>query len=428
MTATNAGIILGTAAYMSPEQAKGRHVDKRADIWAFGVVLYELLTGKPAFQGEDVTETLAAVVMKDPDLSIVPAKMRLLLQKCLQKNPKNRLRDIADAWELIDARTSTPVRTDSRFKSKVASLAAAALALALAVLAFVHFSETPPAPLTGLFNISLPHRSSLNYIMLAPNGGDVAFVSDEGGPARLWVRPLDSLEARPIAGTEGATFPFWSPDGKNIGFFAQGKLKKIALAGGPAEVLCDAPTPRGGTWNRDGVIVFAPNIGGGLFRVPADGGVPVSVTKFADTGNGGRSDGGRYPEFIDGGNRFLFLINPGQAKMPGIYIGSLDGSEPVRLLPDDSHAIYVPPTSGAATGSLLFVRDTTAMALPFDADRLRAVGPAVPVAQDLLLAGTAGFGIVRIGKWRPLVSQRRIRTEADTGMARQIRQATRSEK
>jgi len=395
---TQAGLILGTAAYMAPEQARGKTVDKRADIWAFGGVLFEMLTGKRAFPGEDVTDTIVSVLSKEPEWPSLPSptsvSVRSLMRRCLDKDPKQRLRDIGEARLALDGafETSAPqtAAATSSPSGRLAWMAALAVAVvvivAMAVPTVRHFRETPPAQLSGRFNLSLPEKSSLQFLMLSPDGRTLAFVSDEGGPNRLWVRPLDSLDARPIPGTDGATFPFWSPDGRNLGFFAQSKLKKIAVAGGPAQTLCDAPTPRGGTWNRDGVIVFAPNITGALFRVPEDGGVPAPVTRPAASG---RSH--RYPEFIAGGNRFLFLDDGAQPEITGIYTASLDGAAPVRLLPDQSHAMYVPPTAGARTGSVLFLRETTAMALPFDAGTLRAAGAAVPVAQDVGRAGTAGF-------------------------------------
>jgi serine/threonine protein kinase len=395
---TQAGLILGTAAYMAPEQARGKTVDKRADIWAFGCVLFEMLTGKRAFPGEDVTDTIVSVLSKEPEWPALPsptsATVRSLLRRCLHKDPKQRLRDIGEARLALDGafETSAPqaAAAPSSPSGRLAWMAALAVAVAVIVAMAVptvrHFRETPPPQLSGRFTVSLPEKSSLQFLMLSPDGRNLAFVSDEGGPNRLWVRPLDSLDARPIPGTDGATFPFWSPDGRNLGFFAQGKLKKIAMAGGPAQLLCDAPTPRGGTWNRDGVIVFAPNITGALFRVPQDGGVPAPVTRLAAS-----AESHRYPEFIAGGNRFVFTIQGVQPEISGIYAATLDGAAPVRLLPDQSRAMYVPPTAGARTGAVLFLREMTAMALPFDAGTLRAAGAAILVAQDVGEAGTAGF-------------------------------------
>ncbi len=391
-------MFFGTAAYMAPEQARGKTVDKRADIWAFGCVLFEMLTGRRAFPGDDVTDTIVSVLSKEPEWPALPsptsASVRSLLRRCLDKDPKQRLRDIGEARLALDGAFETSAhQTEAATSSPSGRLAwMAALAVAVAVIVAMavptvrHFRETPPAQLSARFTVSLPEKSSLQFLMLSPDGRNLAFVSDEGGPIRLWVRPLDSLDARPIPGTDGATFPFWSPDGRNLGFFAQGKLKRVAVAGGPAQTLCDAPTPRGGTWNRAGVIVLAPTLTGALFRVPEDGGVPAPVIKPAASG-----DSHRYPEFIAGGNRFLFTIHSVQPEIEGIYAASLDGAAPVRLLPDPSHAMYVPPTAGARTGSVLFLRETTVMALPFDAGTLRAAGAAVPVAQDVGQAGTEGF-------------------------------------
>ena len=323
---TQVGMILGTAAYMSPEQARGKTVDARADIWAFGAVLYEMLTGRRAFAGEDVTDTLAAVVRAEPDWSALPADvppaLRTYLRRCLQKDPRQRVRAIGDVRLALDGAfdTDSPSTTVSaRPAALLARLAWVAIALAvlaaiaLAVPAVQHWRESAPTQLSGRFNIALPQAANF---ALSPRGRLLVFTSTEGGPKRLWIRPLDSLDARPILGTDDGDLPFWSPDEKHVAFFAQGKLKKVAVTGGPAEVVCDAPTPRGGAWNLDGVIVFAPNIVGGLFRVTADGGVPVPVTKPADARHSHR-----HPEFIAGGNRFIFLVEAGAEATSGIYIG-----------------------------------------------------------------------------------------------------------
>ena len=387
IAATQVGMILGTAAYMSPEQAKGKRVDKRADIWAFGVVLFELLTGKSLFHGEDLTDTLAAVVMKDPDLSAVPANLRRLLRKCLERDPKKRLRDIGDVWELVESEVPASSAPKKRPAAKAPWLVAAALAITVAGLAYVHFTEKPSAQLSARFPLLLAEKSNLAYFMLSPDGRSLAFTSDEGGPVRVWVRPLDSLEAHSVPGTDGAMFPFWSPDSKKIGFFAQGKLRKISVAGGPAETVFEnAPTPRGGTWNRNGVIVFAPNISGGLLRVYDEGGAATPVTKPT-----GPRESHRYPEFIAGGNQFLFSISSDRQETAGLYAASLDGGPPIRILPDAVHAIYATSTPGERVGALLFSREATLIALPFDADKLRPTGPAMPVAQDVTRAGTVGF-------------------------------------
>ena len=341
------------------------------------MVLYELLTGKRLFQGEDVGHTLASVIMQEPDLSAAPAEVLPLLKRCLEKDPKKRLRDIGDAWALLAEPAAIPAAPlPSRFGWTAWAVAAAAILMAAGV-SLVHFRETAPALPPGRFGITLPGSQQL-FLRLSPDGRNLAFII--GNQPRIWVRPLDSLEARQIPGTEGALFPFWSYDGENLGFFAQGKLKKIALAGGPAQTLCDAPTGRGGTWNREGVIVFTPDIGGSLYRVSADGGAPTQLTKQ-----------GRYPEFIQGGGRFLFESDTG-TESPGLFVGSLDGTAPVRILPDVSRGVYVPPPVGGGMGHLLFRREGTLMALPFDAEKLAARGGAVPLAENVPNSGTVGYG------------------------------------
>ena len=402
------GMILGTAAYMAPEQARGQFVDTRADIWAYGCVLYEMLTAKRSFDGDSIVDVLGAVARLEPDFDAlppeVPPRVRRVLQLCLRKDVRQRAQAIGDvrlalegAFETAVPSAALPAATaTSRARLVWAAFGLAALAaIALAVPAIRHWRESAPPPLSGRFNVSLPATWTF---ALSPSGRLLAFVSTEGGPRRIWIRPLDSLDARVLAGTEDGDLPFWSPDEQQLGFFAQGKLKKIAVTGGPAQNLCDAPTPRGGTWNRDGVIVFAPNILGSLFRVTEDGGVSVPVTTLGDARHSHR-----YPEFIAGGNRFLFVVQAGPGS-GGLYVGSLDGAAPMRLLADPSRAVYVPPGTGARSGALLFMRQATLMALPFDAGTLRAMGGAVPVAQDLGQgAALAGFGAFAVSDTGVLV-------------------------
>ena len=371
--ATQIGTIMGTAGYMAPEQARGSNVDKRADIFAFGVVLYEMLQGKPPFVGETVSDTLAAVLKDEPKLDQLPAKVRTLLQRCLEKDPKNRLRDIGDVWLLVDERAPAGIW---RGRAWPAWVVTAIFCAALSALAFVHFGEKPPTPLRGSFQITLP--DGLRDLEISPDGRYLAFVAGDAGQLQIWVRALDSVEATRVPGTEGGRFPFWSPNGENLGFFADGKLKKIALAGGPPQILCDAPTGRGGSWNRDGVIVFAPQVSGGLYRIAADGGAPTPLTQS-----------GTYPQFIQGGKRFLFLSGPDAA---GVYAGSLDGMAPVHILADASRALYVPPAGAGVPGYVLFRREDTLMALPFDPDKLSATGSAFPLAAHVMTGGHAGYG------------------------------------
>jgi len=275
--ATQAGVLLGTAAYMSPEQAKAKTVDRRADIWAFGCVLYEMLTGKQAFTGETVTESLAAVIMKDPDWSqlsaATPMRVRVLLQRCLQKDPKQRLRDIGDARISLDEALSGAPDLAPVIRDEVAvvplwrralpwALFGVMTAVALAV-AFVRFGEKPHAPAAQVqrYEFAAPDASVTSGGLLSPDGTRLLLFQNSVGntPSRLWLRRTDSLEAHPIDGTEGANeVPFWSPDSRFIAFGTKdGKLKKIDIEGGPAQVLCDsAMEVLGGFWTPDGKIVF----------------------------------------------------------------------------------------------------------------------------------------------------------------------------
>jgi serine/threonine protein kinase/Tol biopolymer transport system component len=391
------GVILGTAAYMAPEQAKGRLVDKRADIWAFGVVLYEMLTGRRLFEGEDLTETLASVVKDQPDLSAAPREVHRLLGRCLEKDPRRRLRDIGDAWDLVGTdqvpAISTAVRRRSAWPWSIATVAVITVAGSLGWVALK--PSAPPSPLYEFpVDVPMPLGGSPGpSFALSPDGRDLAIsargATNATGPdgLRLWLRPLAGGPVRELTGTEGARYPFWSPDGRYIGFFAQGKLKKIA-PGGPAQTLCDAEDGRGGTWNADGVILFAPSPFGQIHRVPDGGGQPVAVTASADDMAPVR----RFPWFLPDGRHFLYSDAAAGGDRNGIYVGSIDGRPARRLLPDDSNAIYAPATSGP--GSILFVRDGTLMAQPFDTTRLEPAGDVFVVADGLSTSGNRGhYGV-----------------------------------
>ena len=351
MAATNAGVILGTAAYMSPEQAKGRSLDKRTDIFAFGCVLYEMLTGKRAFDGEDASDVLSAVLRADPDWNGLPAALpapaRHLLKLCLEKNPQKRRRDAGDL--IIDIehaleRSLEPVSISAQRTSRAAWIAAAGFALttaALLVPGWHHFSEKP-APETRV-EINTPATPQPLHFALSPDGRQVVFVASGDGSQKLWVRPLEAGSSRPLAGTDGAEFPFWSADNRSIGFFASGKLKRVDASGGPSQVIADAAAGRGGTWNAEGTIVFAPSNAGPLFRVAASGGQPVAVTTLAS-----QRGSNRFPQFLPDGDHFLFFTQGTDAQ--GIYLGSLTRMESHRLTAADTAGAYVNP------GWLLFNR------------------------------------------------------------------------
>jgi eukaryotic-like serine/threonine-protein kinase len=270
-----------------------------------------------------------------------------------------------------------------------AALAAVGLLSSLSV----HFRETPLATRTSRFQVPLPEKTTAPIFQLSPDGRYLAVTAAEGSQRRLWVRPLDALDAQALSGTDDATFPFWSPDSAFVAFFAQGKLKKIALTGGPPQTLCDAPQGRGGAWSSAGVILFA-SLGSALFRVPATGGIPAPATTAAHA-----DESHRYPTFLPSGTRFLYVVQGGTPRTNGIYVGSLDGRSPVRLRPDVSRAVYVPPDVVGTTGIFLFRRrDGTLMAQPFDPGGLALAGEMYPIAEHVGLSGNAGNGAFSVSE------------------------------
>jgi eukaryotic-like serine/threonine-protein kinase len=414
---TREGTILGTAAYMSPEQARGKPVDKRTDIWAFGCVLYEMLTGRLAFSGETVSDAVTAILSREPDWLALPAEtpesVRRLLRRSLEKDPKRRVHHIADArieleetlaqpsasGHLMSTDLSAPIVTNgARAKARVrlawiaATLSVAAIiaALALGRVGFVDRSAVDARVYRS--SIALPEgmqipadRSSANLgpagrFALSPDGRRLAFVARRGatGLPMLWVRPLDAVVAQSLAGTEGAAYPFWSPDSRFVAFLARGKLKKIDVAGGAPLTLCDAALGATGAWNRDDVILFTPKGGSPLYRVSASGGTSSPVTTFDATSGDAQH---WFPFFLPDGRHFLYSAlgskKAGATDPRGVYVGSLDPNESSTLLVQDgSHAKY-------AEGHLIFLRGTTLMARPFDANRRELHGEAEPLAEQL---------------------------------------------
>jgi Tol biopolymer transport system component len=385
MAATQPGVILGTAAYMAPEQARGRPVDKRADIWAFGVVLYEMLTGARLFQGEDLTETLASVVKEQPDLSGVPVSVRRLLERCLEKDPKKRLRDIGDIELLMGEAEALPVSRGGGLRQWVWIAATGALTLALAALSFVYFRET--AQPTLLATIAMPQGTTvLQGLAISPDGRFLVMAPEAQGRRQLWLRSMDVDRLQPMPDTDDAVQPFWSPDSRNIAFFANGKLKKVALSGGPVQSLCNVDYPFGGSWSNGDVIVFSRDRGMAIQRVEASGGTPVDVIK--DQG------GLRYPVFLPDGRRFLYLALGGPAENSGIFVNSLDGTEKRLILADVSRPVFAPPAQRARTGQILFIRENTLMTAPFDASSARIAGDALPLAEGATSPTASDDGVL----------------------------------
>jgi eukaryotic-like serine/threonine-protein kinase len=402
--ATMQGVLLGTAAYMSPEQAKGKPVDRRADIWAFGCVLYEMLTGKKAFDGETITDTLAAVLKNEPDWSRLPVgtpmRVRVLLQRCLQKDVRQRLQAIGDARISLEEvfsgaqepvpggveSVSVPIWRRPLFFGVVVASISTVVALALGFIVL----RTPPstAPETMRFEIPMPQGVApavAAEFAVSPDGRQLAFFGvGADGVTRLWVRPLDSLQARPLPGSETPLGPAfsWSPDSRYIAFDAGGKLKKIAIAGGPAQTICDVTgTVLGGSWNRDGVIIFGG--GPGLMRVPAAGGTATPLTALDPAR---KEIYHSLPVFLPDGRHFVYFRNSSSADYTGAYVGSLDvkpEAQSLKPLVATPFGVEYVPSPGKGTGYLLFVRDNSLLAQAFDPDRLKLSGEPVEIADHL---------------------------------------------
>jgi serine/threonine protein kinase/Tol biopolymer transport system component len=401
MHATRAGVILGTAAYMAPEQARGRAVDRRVDIWAFGVVLYEMLCGTRLFRGEAISDTLALVLTNDPDWTRLPPNtpepIQRLLRRCLDKDPKRRLASASDARLEIDdalrepvAHAPRPSRTDVRSIRLWRAIAALVTLIALALSAWVlRPSAVQPA---SRVDVALPEGTTPgDYVSVSPDGRKLIVTA--GPPSGLWVRDLASLEWRRLPGTEGGESPFWSPDGRYVAFVVGEQLRKVDTTGGPPETLCTVPGIRvaSGSWNRDGVIVFGSwggGSGGPLWRVSQDGGTATALTEV------NISKGEWYhtwPTFLEDSTHFLYFRS-GPPETAGIYVGSLDtkpaDQSQTRILANQLPPIY-------ANGYLFFMRATAMMAQPFDGRRLQLSGAPVAIADAIRTTwyGTEVFSV-----------------------------------
>jgi eukaryotic-like serine/threonine-protein kinase len=399
MGATEAGVILGTAAYMSPEQASGRRVDRRADIWSFGIVLWEMLTGKRMFDsGETVSHILADVLRAPIDLEKLPAAtppaIRELLKRCLDRDVKTRLRDIGEARIAISrvgqaVLPPVAVTVPSRAAGGIGAwITAAVFALALATLAFLHFRETPPPEHTLRYTIAPPESVQLVHsFAISPDGRTLVMAAAVNGKLQLWQRPLDALQWQPMPSTDGGAYPFWSSDSRNIAFFAGGKLRRIAASGGPSQPVCDATNGRGGSWNRDDVIVFSPAPQDTTVQsVPAGGGVPHDVTKTKGIY--------RFPKFLPDGRHFLYLVSGLNPEKNGTYVSSLDGTENRRLLADNSSVEFAPSSGAGRLGHLVFIRENTLMAQPFDGGTGQVSGEVFPVSEGVAFTNVNNFAPV----------------------------------
>jgi Tol biopolymer transport system component len=419
--ATRAGVILGTAAYMSPEQAIGKTVDRRADIWAFGAVLYEMLTGSRGFGGDSLVETLAAVMKEEPDWTRLPAEtppsVRRLLRRCLDKDPKRRLRDIGEARIALDDRdrgetdVAAPVSLAAgpRRRVPVAWITAGALGAALLAVTATMFVRAKPAdPPVLRSSILPPDQAAFNFsddtqlgpMALSPDGRLVTF-SARGPDAkiRLWVRPLDSASARELSGTDGGTYPFWSPDSQHIGFFADRKLKRIPAAGGISTPLADVTNGRGGTWSADDVILFTPSYFSPILKVSANGGATTPVSTLDQT----RSEtSNRFPWFLPDGRHFLYTAQDTNVVDEGstIRLASLDSKDSRVLMESDSNVVY-------SQGYLLYLRakSSTLVAQPFDAKTLTVTGEPLTLVENVRSVRFTSCGVFSVSTNGLLIHQ-----------------------
>jgi serine/threonine protein kinase len=389
---TEQGAIVGTFQYMSPEQIEGKELDGRSDIFSLGAVLYEMVTGQRAFQGKSQLSVASAILEKEPApissiKPLTPPGLDHAIRRCLAKNMEERWQTARDlALELKWVAESSSQSAAPAFNSKSPSAVRERLAWSIAAILFcglaaagiAYLERTGPTPSVVRSAILPPAGSSfLPYnFAIAPDGSRVAFVAlGPDGLTSLWVRGLSSPSAQQLTGTEGATFPFWSPDSLHVGFFAQGRLKTVDLVNSAVQNLCDIAAGFGGTWNQDGIIVFSPGVKGPLYRVLAAGGTCETVTKVPL----GSSESHHWPLFLPDGKHFLYFVNwsePSSAQRNGLYVASLDSDTPKLISPDITGNVLF------ASGNLLYVRDRTIMAQPFDTSALQTTGAALPLTQQ----------------------------------------------
>ena len=407
---TGVGVILGTAAYMSPEQAKGRAADKRSDVWAFGCVLFEMVTGRRAFEGEDISDTLAAVLRGEPEWTALPANVSpalvALLRGCLDKDRRRRVADLSTARFIIDregeAVTAVAVSPASTIRRAASILVAVAAAAGIA--AYTTFSLTrvsAPSLSVGRFPIALPMGDRFSFtawpvVALSADGTRLVYTANQ----RLYLRPMDQLEPTPIRGTEvplaqgrAARSPFFSPDGRWIGFWQDGQLKKVSITGGAPLELCAAENPWGVSWTSDNTILYGQSEqtgtgAAGIWRVSSEGGKPEHVVKV-EAGQIAQS-----PQLLPGGRAILFTLAArlGEWDTAQIVVQSLDSGRRDVVVERGADARYVP------TGHLVYALDGTLLAVPFDVTRLTVSGDAVPLVEDVAQVNvTAHFAISNQG-------------------------------
>ncbi len=386
---TGLGTVLGTAAYMAPEPARGASVDKRADVWAFGCVVFETLTGARSFPGDSIADTVAQILRGDPEWTRLPVdtppSIRRLLRRCLAKDPRERLHDIADArLDIVEAQS--PSRdADAPRGSRTAHVRArwpevvlASLVTTIIAAAVTASLRRDPPPAQELHVDVVTPPSTDGSLALSRDGQTLAFTSTDGGRRRLWLRSLATGVVRPLNGTEGAVLPFWAPSGRSIGFFADdGKLKRVEIDGGSVRPIVGAPLPWGASWMSDDTILYTP-VTGGILRISANGGQPTPLTKLS-----AREANHAFPWALPDGRHFLYYV-AGGPDVRGVYVASLDDPRGRRLVDSDGIA------NGVTRGHLLFIRGTTLFAQALDTARWEVTGTAFPVAESIAMQPAAG--------------------------------------
>jgi Tol biopolymer transport system component len=398
---TEKGTILGTFQYMAPEQLEGREADARSDLFAFGAVLYEMATGGKAFTGKTQASLIGAILHTEPPAissvqPLAPPALDRVVKTCLAKDPEDRWQTARDVMLQLKAIAEggsqagvvAPAVAPRRNRERVLWVTnGVTLAAAIALVA-LFFANRREAPRLLVSAIEPPEKTSFAFDngppLISPDGRKIAFVAAApDGRKTLWIRGLDGFSARPVAGTDGATYPFWSPDSRHLAFFAGGKMKKVDPDGGSPETIADAPYARGGSWSRQGVIVFSPMAADAMYRVSSFGGATTLVTALDET-QGETSH--RFPCFLPDGRHFLYVVQVGGGGTQyKAYLGSLDSKERELLFPTASNVIYTP-------GYLLFVREESLRAQPFDAGRLRSTGEPFSVADLVQYSSVLGIG------------------------------------
>jgi len=393
---TAAGTVLGTFQYMAPEQLAGRDADARSDIFSFGAVLYEMATGHKAFPGTTQATVIGAILHTEP-APVSPPSLDRAIRVCLAKDADERWQSVKDLKRELEWIAETPAAatppSEPAVRSRVPWMIAAVVTLAALALAGLYFRRPPAEQRVTRFVVLPPEKATFgDSVVVSPNGRLVAFTAVSDGRTALWIRPLNSLTPQQVAGTEDAILPFWSPDSRFVAFFAGVKLKKVEVSGGPPQTLCDAPPGTGGAWSPEGTIVFVGARQGVLQRVSSAGGAPANLTTF-DASR--RENSHRWPLFLPDGRHFLYLARSSAIENSGIYAGSLDGKTRKRILSAVSMVGYAEP-GAAGKGYLLYVREATLVAQPFDPGRLETTGEPFPVAEKVgtgVITGMAPFSV-----------------------------------